>query len=86
MPGGDPPTSTAAGGMHPTGMHSCLLYLRLFSTSTKMYTLKKIIFKVFVSKHLFRKSILIYFELLGKFFNTNVVIVLYCSFLFALLP
>ena len=26
MPGGDPPgTATAAGGTHPTGMHSCLL-------------------------------------------------------------
>ena len=25
MPGGDPPqTATAAGGTHPTGMHSCL--------------------------------------------------------------
>ena len=23
MPGGDPPTATAAGGTHPTGMHSC---------------------------------------------------------------
>ena len=24
VPGGDPPlTATAAGGMHPTGMHSC---------------------------------------------------------------
>ena len=22
-PGGDPPTATAAGGTHPTGMHSC---------------------------------------------------------------
>ena len=21
--GGDPPTATAAGGTHPTGMHSC---------------------------------------------------------------
>ena len=26
MPGGDPhPTATAAGGTHPTGMHSCLV-------------------------------------------------------------
>ena len=24
VPGGDPPTVTAAGGTHPTGMHSCL--------------------------------------------------------------
>ena len=23
MPGGDPPTATAVGGKHPTGMHSC---------------------------------------------------------------
>ena len=23
VPGGDPPTATAAGGTHPTGMHSC---------------------------------------------------------------
>ena len=23
VPGGDPPTDTAAGGTHPTGMHSC---------------------------------------------------------------
>ena len=23
-PGGDPPMATAVGGMHPTGMHSCL--------------------------------------------------------------
>ena len=23
MPGGDPPMATAAGGTHPTGMHSC---------------------------------------------------------------
>ena len=27
VPGGDPPgTPTAAGSMHPTGMHSCILY------------------------------------------------------------
>ena len=27
MPGGDPPgTATAAGGTHPTGMHSCFTY------------------------------------------------------------
>ena len=27
VPGGDPPgTATAAGGMHPTGMHSCYIY------------------------------------------------------------
>ena len=26
VPGGDPPgTATAAGGTHPTGMHSCLI-------------------------------------------------------------
>ena len=26
VPGGDPPgTATAAGGTHPTGMHSCLM-------------------------------------------------------------
>ena len=31
MPGGDPPgTATAAGGTHPTGMHSCLLLVVLF--------------------------------------------------------
>ena len=24
VPGGDPPMATAVGGMHPTGMHSCL--------------------------------------------------------------
>ena len=24
VPGGDPPTVTAAGGRHPTGMHSCV--------------------------------------------------------------
>ena len=24
VPGGDPPTDTAAGGTHPTGMHSCI--------------------------------------------------------------
>ena len=24
VPGGDPPMATAAGGMHPTGMYSCL--------------------------------------------------------------
>ena len=24
VPDGDPPTATAAGGTHPTGMHSCL--------------------------------------------------------------
>ena len=23
VPGADPPTATAAGGTHPTGMHSC---------------------------------------------------------------
>ena len=23
VPGGDPPMATAAGGTHPTGMHSC---------------------------------------------------------------
>ena len=30
--GRDPPTATAAGGMHPTGMHSCLkdIYVRIF--------------------------------------------------------
>ena len=28
VPGGDPQTATAAGGTHPTGMHSCLaLYI-----------------------------------------------------------
>ena len=26
VPGGDPPTVTAAGGTHPTGMHSCILF------------------------------------------------------------
>ena len=26
VPGGDPPTATAAGGTHPTGMHSCFIY------------------------------------------------------------
>ena len=27
MPGGDPPgTANAAGGTHPTGMHSCFTY------------------------------------------------------------
>ena len=25
-----PPTATAAGGTHPTGMHSCLLLISLF--------------------------------------------------------
>ena len=25
VPGGDPQIATAAGGMHPTGMHSCLV-------------------------------------------------------------
>ena len=25
VPGGDPPTATAAGGTHPTGMHSCFV-------------------------------------------------------------
>ena len=24
VPGGDPPMATAVGGMHPTGMYSCL--------------------------------------------------------------
>ena len=34
---GDPPvTATAAGGTHPTGMHSCLFFSRL---STNHYTL-----------------------------------------------
>ena len=27
VPGGDPPTVTATGGTHPTGMHSCILFL-----------------------------------------------------------
>ena len=27
VPGGDPPTATAAGGSHPTGMHSCSFIL-----------------------------------------------------------
>ena len=27
VPGGDPPTATAAGGTHPTRMHSCIQYL-----------------------------------------------------------
>ena len=26
VPGGDPPTVTAVGGTHPTGMHSCILF------------------------------------------------------------
>ena len=26
VPGGDPPKATAAGGTHPTGMHSCFHY------------------------------------------------------------
>ena len=26
LPGGDTPTATAAGGTHPTGMHSCFKY------------------------------------------------------------
>ena len=31
VPGGDPPrTATAAGGMHPTGMHSCF-YRRILT-------------------------------------------------------
>ena len=25
VPGGDPPMATAAGGTHPTGMHSCFV-------------------------------------------------------------
>ena len=30
-PGGDPPeTATAAGGTHPTGMHSCLLFFQKY--------------------------------------------------------
>ena len=40
VPGGDLPTATAAGSTHPPGMLSCLIYFRLFSTSTKMCTLK----------------------------------------------
>ena len=34
-PGGDPPgTATAAGGTHPTGMHSCIfmIYIMLHDT------------------------------------------------------
>ena len=32
VPGGDPPrTATAVGGTHPTGMHSCLIYLYMLS-------------------------------------------------------
>ena len=32
VPGGDPPgTATAAGGTHPTGMHSCLGFKFFFS-------------------------------------------------------
>ena len=27
VPGGDPPTATAVGGTHPTGMHSCCSHL-----------------------------------------------------------
>ena len=27
VPGGDPPTATAAGGKHPTGMHSCVIII-----------------------------------------------------------
>ena len=27
MPGGDPQMVTAAGSMHPTGMHSCYMFL-----------------------------------------------------------
>ena len=26
VPGGPPMTATAAGGTHPTGMHSCYIY------------------------------------------------------------
>ena len=34
FPGGDPPeTATAAGGMHPTGMHSCWYYVCLVNCS-----------------------------------------------------
>ena len=27
VPGGDPPMATAAGGTHPTGMHSCIMFI-----------------------------------------------------------
>ena len=27
VPSGDPPTATAAGGTHPTGIHSCLHFV-----------------------------------------------------------
>ena len=29
VPGEDPPTATAAGGTHPTGMHSCFVPVKL---------------------------------------------------------
>ena len=38
VPGGDPPTATAAGGTHPTGMHSCIY--DLFQTILKGYKLQ----------------------------------------------
>ena len=39
VPGGDPPTATAAGGVHPTGMHSCY---------NKIYLLALLFFAVLI--------------------------------------
>ena len=50
VPGGDPPApemATAAGGTHPTGMHSCLYFTSIRSSSTIPF--KSISFKTLSS-------------------------------------
>ena len=42
VPGGDPPMDTAAGGTHPTGMHSCL---PIFSVPNSFYQDQNVICK-----------------------------------------
>ena len=36
VPDGDPPTATAVGGTHPTGMHSCYVVV-LLKLHSKMF-------------------------------------------------
>ena len=40
-PGGDPPTDTAAGDTHPTGMDSCLECVWIYLSSTSDIVLNK---------------------------------------------
>ena len=37
VPGGDPRTATAAGGTHPTGMHSCLICISFMAYSDRIW-------------------------------------------------